>query len=416
MDLDGRSSYDPDNNITSYAWTKIKGPSCNIVNAGSVQTRVDNLMEGVYEFELKVTDGGGLFDLDTVQINTNADPNSFCYTDRPKINAQLIPIGTLSIAKGELSVASAGNKIVFAGGWDDGMLNGSNTADIYDLSTQTWSAHTLTSPHLDAGIAINGDNIYFGGGGYFYSDYYPANDIYNVSNNSWTNVSFSEAKTGVAGAAIGNRVLFAGGFKTGGDFFPNNIEDAVEIYDPSAGTWQKAPLSEARGFITSVTINNQVYFAGGSNTLPSGKIDIYNGATGAWSTSSLQYLPTAKNAVAYGNKIYWNDGSCKVEVRDLQTGESTLEYLSRGGFFFTGSLVKDGKIVFIHGGTEYFDIFDPAVNKWFVGVLPQAIPVGAGIICVNNTIYIAGGSTGETPVGNNTYKPILTNQVWKLVF
>ena len=55
--LNGNGSTDPDNNITSYAWTKISGPSSfNIANASAVQTQVTNLVAGVYQFELKVTD------------------------------------------------------------------------------------------------------------------------------------------------------------------------------------------------------------------------------------------------------------------------------------------------------------------------------------------------------------------------
>ena len=74
VNLDGRASTDPDNNIRSYQWTKISGPSSfTIANPSSVQTQVTNLVEGVYQFELKVTDNDGLFAKDTIQINVN-DP------------------------------------------------------------------------------------------------------------------------------------------------------------------------------------------------------------------------------------------------------------------------------------------------------------------------------------------------------
>jgi hypothetical protein len=47
--LDGSCSADPDNNITSYIWTKISGPSTfNIANANAVQTQVTGLVQGVY--------------------------------------------------------------------------------------------------------------------------------------------------------------------------------------------------------------------------------------------------------------------------------------------------------------------------------------------------------------------------------
>ena len=74
--LDASGSTDPDNNITSYAWIKISGPaSFNIPNATAVQTQVTNLVQGAYQFELKVTDAAGLFSKDTVQIIVNPIPS-----------------------------------------------------------------------------------------------------------------------------------------------------------------------------------------------------------------------------------------------------------------------------------------------------------------------------------------------------
>ena len=47
--------------------------SFNIANANAVQTQVTNLAQGIYQFELKVTDAGGLFSKDTMQVTVNAD-------------------------------------------------------------------------------------------------------------------------------------------------------------------------------------------------------------------------------------------------------------------------------------------------------------------------------------------------------
>jgi hypothetical protein len=75
VSIDGGGSSDPDNNITNYAWTKISGPSSfAMVNANAVQTQVKNLVEGVYLFELRVTDAEGLFAKDTVQVTVMSPP------------------------------------------------------------------------------------------------------------------------------------------------------------------------------------------------------------------------------------------------------------------------------------------------------------------------------------------------------
>ena len=67
--LNGSASNDPDGTITAWQWKKISGPSSsNIVNANSVQARAIDLAEGVYLFELTVTDSAGLFDKDTTTV------------------------------------------------------------------------------------------------------------------------------------------------------------------------------------------------------------------------------------------------------------------------------------------------------------------------------------------------------------
>lgn len=70
VNLDGRGSTDPDNNITGYSWAILSGPaSYGIANANSAQTQATNLVEVIYQFELKVTDADGLFSKDTIQVS-----------------------------------------------------------------------------------------------------------------------------------------------------------------------------------------------------------------------------------------------------------------------------------------------------------------------------------------------------------
>ena len=117
--VDGSSSADPDNNITNYVWAKISGPpSFNITNENEVQTPVTNLSAGNYQFELKVTDAGGLFSKDTMQVIIKAStPLPSCdNSNRPLVNVQLIPVGTLSQARARIAVEPIGNKMLFAGG------------------------------------------------------------------------------------------------------------------------------------------------------------------------------------------------------------------------------------------------------------------------------------------------------------
>ena len=59
--------------IVGYVWTKISGPaSGTIINSASAATSVTGLVQGVYKFELKVTDNNGAAGFDTMQVTVNA--------------------------------------------------------------------------------------------------------------------------------------------------------------------------------------------------------------------------------------------------------------------------------------------------------------------------------------------------------
>ena len=64
---------DPDGTIASYLWTKISGPvSGTITSATSAATSVKSLVQGVYKFELRVTDNAAAIGRDTMQVTVNA--------------------------------------------------------------------------------------------------------------------------------------------------------------------------------------------------------------------------------------------------------------------------------------------------------------------------------------------------------
>jgi hypothetical protein len=76
ISLDGSYSIDPDNNISSYSWTQISGPSSSsISDPNAARTTADSLVQGVYEFKLTVTDKGNLFSSDTIKVIVYAKQN-----------------------------------------------------------------------------------------------------------------------------------------------------------------------------------------------------------------------------------------------------------------------------------------------------------------------------------------------------
>ncbi|MEP6583062.1 MAG: choice-of-anchor Q domain-containing protein, partial [Ginsengibacter sp.] len=70
------SGSDADGTISNYLWTKISGPSVGtIASAASATSSITSLVQGIYLFELKVTDDKGATAKDTMKITVNATAN-----------------------------------------------------------------------------------------------------------------------------------------------------------------------------------------------------------------------------------------------------------------------------------------------------------------------------------------------------
>jgi hypothetical protein len=524
FNLDGSGSTDPENNITNYLWTKISGPLLfNITSSTAVQTQVTNLVQGTYEFELKVTDARGLFSKDTMQViinpivsnnippvakagndttiqsnQTSCAPTSFTFTlngnnsydpdgnimsylwigpgtianpnsiittvtgafqgtvsfilkvtdnkgafaydtihisivpaNRLLVPAQLTPIGTLSQTRSDVSVGSAGNKILFAGGSPGGCATA--TVDIYDVATGSWSISQLSQARFGIGVSTLGNKIFFAGGivplpgppgpGCYITNMIDTRtavvDIYDVSTNTWSTSQLSSPRV-VTGSVTSNKAVFAGN-----EQLVWTTNDRADIYDGGTNSWSIGSLSFTRHILAATVIGNKCFFAGGEYD-PDGltsNIDIYDASSNTWTVD--YFSPPfnqgwAPSGIAVGNKNYWAGGwyhdaavymdvTNHVEIRDEVTHSSTFDCLFEAKSHFD-IVQKNNKIVFFTdpgfmGSGNKFDIYDTTTGTWSIGVMTQDIR-GASIISVNNTIYVAGGYVNG----------VLSNQVWKLEF
>ena len=228
----------------------------------------------------------------------------------------------------------------------------------------------------------------------------------------------------MAAGVVNNKVLFAGGcYDENGPGSNFLFTNRVDIFAASGNSWSTSALSEARIDLTASVIGNNLYFAGGTilfnvnDYSSTSTIDIYDASNNSWSTSSLNAAKGAHAGIAVNNKIYLAggrgdgcanyNGCCIVEIKDINTQTSSFANLFQPNAYFE-AVSKDNKIVFFTGAGDSnnrFDIYDIPTNTWSTGVLNQNI-VGASIISVNNTIYVAGGSMNG----------VLSNQVWKLEF
>src|SRR5207302_1288250 len=93
------SGTDADGSIASYNWKKIIGPtSGTIVNPSFAVTSATGLTQGVYKYELTVTDNNGVSTKDTMQVIENQLPIAKAGTEiiitLPANSATLNGIGT----------------------------------------------------------------------------------------------------------------------------------------------------------------------------------------------------------------------------------------------------------------------------------------------------------------------------------
>jgi len=75
--LDGRSSSDADGKISGWRWTKISGPaSFTIISPFESITKFKAFVPGIYQFELSVTDNGGLSAKDSVMVTVKSSQSN----------------------------------------------------------------------------------------------------------------------------------------------------------------------------------------------------------------------------------------------------------------------------------------------------------------------------------------------------
>ena len=104
------SAIDQDGTIVSYEWSKISGPAqFKIDSSSQAKTEINNLIAGIYQFQLKVTDNAGATAMDTVQVTVNA-----AVTQPPPVNKPPV-----AIAGNDQSITLPVNSVLLTGSGND---------------------------------------------------------------------------------------------------------------------------------------------------------------------------------------------------------------------------------------------------------------------------------------------------------
>lgn len=121
VSLSGSGS-DADGTIISYQWTKISGPSTfTITSENSASTAVNNLVQGIYQFQLTVKDDKGDVGTSTVQVTVN--------------KATTTNVATAGVPP----IASAGNDTTIVFPDNSVTLEGKGTASSGSIKSWQWS-------------------------------------------------------------------------------------------------------------------------------------------------------------------------------------------------------------------------------------------------------------------------------------
>lgn len=93
------SGTDADGTITAYLWTKLSGPAAGTITSSTTAvTTVNGLVQGVYQFRLRVTDNTGATALDTVQVTVNPVPNILPVANAGADVNITLPVNTASLS------------------------------------------------------------------------------------------------------------------------------------------------------------------------------------------------------------------------------------------------------------------------------------------------------------------------------
>ncbi|MDB5222499.1 MAG: hypothetical protein JWN83_1166 [Chitinophagaceae bacterium] len=381
------SGGDADGTIVSYLWTKLSGPSSfTIANTNIAVTTVNNLVAGVYEFELTVLDNDGASAKAKVVVTV--------LSGIPGGVSSLNLIGALSIRRYNVATATAGNKIFFAGGYmqtasDD--IPVSSRVDIYDLTTKTWSTAELSLARTDIGAVVVGNKVLFAGGGHNWTGGYwgyielsSRVDIYDISTNKWSTTELPQEITFEYGwdgttAVAGNKAIFCGSnpFTTPKAF----------MFDVITNSWTTASLSIARSNFVSASVGNKVLIAGGGGT----NVDVYDGTTNLWSVQSLSESRGLLRGATLNNKAFFAGGgfypqyTSKVDIYDNNTQTWYVANLSRPTVL-NGAAAAGQKMLFI--SNNRIDIYDASTDVWSYKDITEIFSDDTVVISAGGNVYV----------------------------
>ncbi|MCO5240357.1 MAG: PKD domain-containing protein [Chitinophagaceae bacterium] len=314
--LDGSASTAPSGTINSYAWSKVSGPAAgNIITPDNAVTTIDGLSEGVYQFELKVTDNNGLSttSIVTVTVSTTLTPP---VADAGAAQTLTLPVNT-AILDGSASVASSGTISTYqwakiSGPADENITNpDSDITSVTNLKEGVYKFQLTVTDNNGASstasvtITVKAAPLPpVANGGSAQTITLPDNSVTldgsastapsgTISSYAWSKVS---GPSGGVISSLGSAITTVTDLAEGIYVFELNVTDNNGASSTASVTITvKAallpPVADAGSAQTITLPNNSITLDGSASTAPSGTIDSYSwtklsGPSGAVITSS----------------------------------------------------------------------------------------------------------------------------------
>src|SRR5574338_826979 len=311
--------------------------------------------------------------------------------------------GALNLFQAYGASAATNHKVYFAGGTDDfSVYGGSYSSGIeYNPDSNVFRSFNLSVPRSFLAGATAGNKILFAGGEdlsyYLHYPVYNTVDIYDEQSLTQTVAALSEARSHLASVSSGAHAFFIGGkTKTG-------FSDKMDIYNSADNSWKSLTLPRQRGYAEAAVIENRIYIAGGQNSSGNLRsIDIYDVQSGQWSSLEAPHEHPFASVVAVNNKLIvaGGDGVSNkyADIYNTSTNQWTSVNLSDTRFNMTVAVVNN-KAVFLSGAFSFngyyfsnesgdIDMYDDTTGSWSVGSISpaargmMAASVGSKIIYV----------------------------------
>jgi hypothetical protein len=282
-------------------------------------------------------------------------------------------------------------RVLVVGGRDGG-TNETNTTEIFNPATLTWTAATpMSIPRYGAvAVPLPNGRILVAGGRINAGVATDTAEIYDPATGSWSATgSMAEARYNSGWAPLPDgRILVAGGFSGTPS---QQYLASTEIYDPATGTFSAGnPLAGPRSGIAGAPLpDGKVLMAGGANSGGAqSTVEIYDPATGNFSSGTS--LPAGRNGA---RAALLADGRVLIVggALPLSPTSTTLIYDPETGLFSPGP--------------------DMATSRSLPGV--SELPGGRILVTGGNTSF---GTVSSAETFNSAPVPSVNGQSFGSVF